>query len=163
MFENNVKGAALRAALDKTSPHEGLGEAVHKTKCMLVAVYDYSVLGGAVGDIGLKDDAGNDAILPKGAVVTSVIVAVLTTVTSGGAATVAFKALADGDLLAATGKASLVSTAGSQYTLGIPVMSDVSKFVGPVTADAGAQVKAQVAAAALTAGKIKVFIEYIIQ
>jgi hypothetical protein len=163
MFENSTKGAAQRAEANRAAPNEFLGEAVHKTKNMLVAVYDFSVLGGAVGSINLVDDAGNAALLPVGAVVTEVICAVLTTVTSGGSATISCDLLVAADLMAATAKASLVQTAGSQYTLGKPVMSDVSKFVGPVSAVGGSNVAVTVGTAAVTAGKIKYFIQYFIQ
>ncbi len=163
MFKNDVPGAALRAHANTAAPLEGLGEAVHATKNMLVAVYDFSVLGGAQAVIPLVDDAGNPAVLPKGAVVTTVIAAVLTTVLSGGSATVSLDCLATADLMAATAKASLVQTAGSQYTMGKPVAVDVSKFVGPVTAVVGSPVTVTVGTAALTAGKIKYFIEYFIQ
>lgn len=163
MFENTTKGAAQRAEANRSAPNEGLGEAVHKTECMLTAVYDFSVLGGAQTAISLVDDAGNAALLPKGAVVTSVICAVLTTVTSLGSATVSLDVLAAADLMAATGKASLVQTAGSQYTLGKAIPSDVSKFVGPITDALGTNVTVTVGTAALTAGKIKYFIKYFIQ
>lgn len=163
MFENSVKGAAQRVHANVSAPNENLGEAVHKTKNMLVAVYDFTVLGGVQGDILLVDDAGNPAILPKGAVVTTVIAACLVSVLSLGSATVACKVLASADLMAATAKASLVLTAGSQYTMGKPVAVDVSKFVGPITANEGSQVAVTVGAADVTAGKIKYFIEYFIQ
>lgn len=163
MFENSTKGLAQRNEANRAAPNEGLGEAVHKTKCMLVAVYDFSVLGGVQGAINLVDDAGNAAVLPKNAVVTAVVCAVLTTVTSLGSATVSADLLVGADLMAATAKASLVQTAGSQYTLGKPVMSDVSKFVGPVTAALGTNVTVTIGTADLTAGKIKYFIEYFIQ
>ena len=62
MFQNDAAGIALRTACNSHSPLENLGEAVHKTKCLLKAVYDFSVLGGAT--VNLVDDAGNAAILP---------------------------------------------------------------------------------------------------
>jgi len=163
MFENSTKGTAQRNEANRAAPNENLGEAVHKTKCMLVAVYDFAVLGGAVSTINLLDDNSNAALLPVGAVVTEVVCAVLTTVTSGGSATVSCDLLVAADLMAATAKASLVQTAGSQYTLGKPVMSDVTKFVGPVSAVGGSNVTVTIGTAALTAGKIKYFISYFIQ
>ena len=70
------------------SPLEGLGKEVNGLKNLLKAVYDFSVLGGAVGAINLVDDQGLPAVLPLGAVVTRVFAAAVTAVTSGGAATV---------------------------------------------------------------------------
>lgn len=151
--------SGLITILNNDSPSEGLGTELNQTKNLMKLVYDFAVLGGAVGDIGLLDDQGNAAILPKGAIVTRSFANVLTNVTSGGSATVALKLLTAADLLAATAKASLVTSA--------PLVEGVctgtsATMVGPVTATAGTQVKATVGTAALTAGKIQFFLEYVL-
>lgn len=158
MFPNDIPGAALRVRANTAGPLEGLGEAVHKTPCLLKAVYDFSVLGGAVGDISLVDDVGNPAVLPVGAIVTRVWANVLTSVLSGSSATVALKALVAADLMAATAKASLVSSA--PFVEGKPI-DTAATFVGPCTVPT--TVKATVAVGALTAGKIQYYISYVIQ
>lgn len=160
MFQNDSGGAALRTSANNHSPLEGLGEAVHKTKNLLKCILDFAVLGGAVGDLLLLDDAGNAAILPKGAIVTRSWANVLTSVTSSGSATVALKLLATADLMAATAKASLVSSAPFCEA---KQDGTAANFVGPVTALPGSQVTATVGTAALTAGKIQYFLEYVIQ
>lgn len=129
----------------------GLARAVHKSKNLLCAVYDYSKLGGAVGDISLVDDYGDPAVLPDNAVVDKVIIDVLTAPTSGGAATVALKSEAAGDLLAATAIAGITGIID-----GVP--NGAAANAKKMSADR--RVTATVAVAALTAGKFRVMIEY---
>lgn len=111
--------------------------------------YDFSRDGGAVGDIALRGDS-----IPSGAIVRNGVVHVLAAVTSGGAATVALKLKTAGDVLAATAKASLTLNAVLDV---VPVNTAATSILN--TAD-GAQVVATVGAAALTAGKIVVALEY---
>jgi hypothetical protein len=153
-----ISNSTLLAAAIADSPLEGLGLEVHRCKNMMKVIYDFSVLGGAIGDIFLLDDQGNKAILPTGAIVTNTVCNVITAVTSAGSATVALKLLNSADLMGATAKASLASG----FVAGVPV-GTAATWVGPVTAQAGTQVKATVAVAALTAGKLQFFIEYVIQ
>lgn len=133
-----------------------LASDMHKTQNVLKAIYDFSSLGGALGDISLVDDLGNSAVLPAGAIVMKVLAYVVTGVTSAGAATVALKAATAADLMAATAKATLVAAA---LVDGVPV-NTAATAVGPLAADT--QVKVTVGTAALTAGKIQYFIEYVI-
>lgn len=139
-------------------PLPGSGTVLDRTKCLMRAVYDFSVLGGAIATIVLNDDQGNPAILPQGAIVTNVVLHVITSVTSAGAATLSLGsgiAASIVDLLAATAKASLVPT----FLAGIPV-GTAATFVGPVTAVGGSQLQVAVGTAALTAGKIYFLVEY---
>lgn len=147
MFKNEDLGKAATSVF-------GVGEAIHRTPNCLRAIYDFSVLGGATGDIALLDDLGQPAVLPKGAIVRRVLAYVVTAVTSGGSATVALKAASTADLMAATAKASLSAAA---LVDGTPVGS-AATAVGPLAADT--TVKATVGTAALTAGKIVYFIDY---
>jgi hypothetical protein len=147
------------ANADKFAPNEGMGSALHKTMCMLKCVYDFSVLGGAQGAISLKDDLGNTAKLPTGAVVVHAWAYVKTNVTSGGSATVSLDLLATADLQAATAKATLVTT--TPFIIGKPIRTGAT-VVGPVTALDGTTVTATIATADLTAGKIEYYIEYFI-
>lgn len=153
-----ISTPGLLAAANNDSPLEKIGTEIHRCKNMMKVVYDFSVLGGATGDILLLDDQGNAAILPLNAVVTNVTCSVLTAVTSAGSATVALKLLTSADLMAATAKASLASG----FVAGAPV-GTAATWVGPVTAQAGTQIKATVGTAALTAGKLNYFVEYVIQ
>lgn len=150
MFDNDNLARASRPG------SFGLGPVIHKTPNVLKAVYDFSKLGGAIGDIALNDDLGNPAVLPKGAIVKRSYAYVITAVTSAGSATVALKAASSADLMAATAKASLTVTTLVEGACD----GTVAKMVGPLAADK--QVKVTVAAAALTAGKIQYYIEYVI-
>ncbi len=113
--------------------------------------YDFSIDGGAVGDITLRG-----GLLPAGAYITDGWLDVQTALTSTGAATVAIKSVAAGDLLPATGKATFDANA----TIGLGPAVNGGKPVGPTTANT--YIKATVATAPLTAGKFVAAIEYIV-
>ena len=117
----------------------------------LEAVYDFSVDGGAVGSIPMKDAAGVALDIPANAIVINSHIEVETAVTSGGSATVAFGILANTDAFkGATAKATLVE----DYVVG--ASNDLPLKVAIPT-----PVMATVAVAALTAGKFRIFIKYI--
>jgi hypothetical protein len=133
-----------------------LGSELDKKPGMLKAVYDFSTQGGAIGDISLKDVEGAAAILPSGAIVTKVFIDVVTAVTSDGAATVAVKSEGAGDMLSATAKAS--------FTLAALLAGVQDGAVGNmIRMTADRTIKITVAAADLTAGKLNVFIEYVLR
>lgn len=158
MFPKDATSQKNLARANTYDPLPGSGTVIDRTKNMLRAVYDFSVLGGAVGNILLVDDQGNPATLPQGAIVTNVSLHIVTAVTSGGAATLSLGsniAAAVADLLGATAKATLVPT----FLAGIPV-GTVATWIGPVTAVNGSQLQVAVGTAALTAGKIYFMVEY---
>lgn len=146
-----LRNTGLLTRCNKATPHEGLGTELNGMGNQLKAIYDFSVSGGAIGDIALLDSEGNAATLPSGAIITKVLVDVITAPTSLGAATVALKAQTAADLLAATAKASVTGLLD-----GVPVATAATSI--KLTADR--QVYATVAVAALTAGKINVFINW---
>jgi hypothetical protein len=131
----------------------GLGDLIHQNKSAVLAIWNFAVQGGAIGDITLVDSDGNNVVLPNKAVVTNVLVDTITGVTSGGAGTIALKANAAGDLLGTTAKTS-VAAAG--LVAGIPVGTAATAV--KMTADR--TLKMTVATAALTAGKIAFLVEY---
>lgn len=149
-------GSANRALFEKTSPLESLGAELHKTKNVLKAIYDFTTLGGAVGDIALIDDDGKPAVIPAKAVVTRVWSETITSVTSLGSATVAGKWLTAADLQVATAKATLVAAA---FVEGVPD-GTAAKFIKGSASDV--VVKATVAVAALTAGRVLYYVEYVL-
>jgi len=106
------------------------------------ATYDFAVLGGAVSALTL------DLSLPKGAIVTQLWTDALTALTSGGSATVALSAGAD-SLLAATAFNDAALTGTDQH------------LSAPLKLTAGGQLTLTVAAAALTAGKLRVCLAYL--
>lgn len=157
MFPNNARGNALLAIENVESPIEGLAMIVHKTKNLLCAVYDFAVLGGAVSSIPLVDDQGNPAILPVGAIVTNVVAYVVTAVTTAASGTLSLGLLTTTDLQGATAAGTL--TLGAKVA-GTPV-GTAATWVGPVVTTTGTQLQASIATGALTAGKVKYFVEYV--
>ena len=112
--------------------------------------YDFTKLGGAVGNILLKGDD-----LPLNALVTKVWIYTSVAVTSAGAATIALQMQSAGDLLAATGKASFSLNSVQD---GIPMNTAATAV--RATSDIS-YLTMVVGTAALTAGKIDVIIEYV--
>lgn len=110
--------------------------------------YDFAKDGGAVGAITMRGGG-----LPIGAIVTGGTVLVPKAVTSAGSATVALHLESAGDVLAATGKASL--TIGTTIPV-VPVNSTATN----ITTTAAAPVTLTIAGAAVTAGAVKVKLEY---
>jgi hypothetical protein len=131
---------------------------MREKKGVLHCRYDFAQQGGAVGPVSLFDPLvgpSEAAHLPAGAIITKAMLQVLTSVTSGGAATVALTTgEVAADLLAATAKATLVAGLLDGKPDGTAAKSVV------LTAERTLQ--ATIAVAALTAGKIDVFVEYIV-
>jgi hypothetical protein len=116
------------------------------------AVYDFAVDGGAIGAITPVETV----TLPTGAILVGGIVFVPTAVLSAGSATVAVGTTAGSSasaLLAATAKATLAALA---------VLPLVPTNAVPVRLTAEGKVNVTVAAAALTAGKLQVFVFFIV-
>lgn len=149
--------AAARALLGKISPTEVMGKELHKTKNIVKGIYNFATQGGSVGNLELFDDDGERVQIPAKAVVTRSWSEVITTCTSGGAATVALKMVGDADLQAATAVASL--TAGA-FIEG-EADGAAANFVKQ-SGSAPATLLAQIGTAALTAGKIAFYAEYVL-
>jgi hypothetical protein len=113
--------------------------------------YDFTKHGGAVGNISVPGDA-----IPAGAIITSGIIHVKTALTSGGAATIAAQAVGAADLRAATAVASWSLNAMLDV---VPqgLAAAMIRLASPLTA-----LTFVVAAAALTAGKAVVALEYFV-
>lgn len=124
---------------------------LENAKKVAYAEYDFTKDGGAVGDIALRG-----SVLPAGALVTNGFVEVETAVASAGAATLALKLVSAADLMAAMGKANFEASA--QFQVGLA--GAIGKAVGPLAAYKTPTLT--VGAAALTAGKLTVALEYII-
>lgn len=115
-----------------------------------VAVYDFAVDGGAVGDIALRGDK-----IPSGAVIVDALINVDTVLTSGGAATVAIKTEGAADINAADAiDGAPWSTAGAKR-------ADFTATTAVVKTTAQRTPTATVGTAALTAGKFTVVIWYV--
>jgi len=117
----------------------------------LTFLYDFATLGGGAGAIILGDENGDAQVVPAGSIITNAYISVQTAVTSGGSATVAFGIVGNTDAFkAATGKASLGTDVVLAGTNDLPITDAVPM-----------QVALTIATADLTAGKIRVFVEYI--
>jgi hypothetical protein len=113
--------------------------------------YDFAKDGGAVGDIVLR---GN--VLPAGALITNGWVEVETALAGGATSTVALKVVSAADLMAAMG----VGNFAANVQLPVGVAGPIGKTLGPLAAYKTPTLT--VAAAALTAGKFTLALEYII-
>lgn len=114
------------------------------------AIYSFAVDGGAIGAI----TPVSTAAIPANAIIVGATVNSTTAVTSLGAATVSVGTTAGSSassILAATAKASLSLDA---------ILNGVPVFATPVKMTAAGNVNVTVAAAALTAGIIEVFVYY---
>lgn len=142
--------------MNKRSQDYRLGKALDNGLGCLKATYDFSVLGGAVGNnLGLKDADGNPAKLPSGCIVVNAFAHVITACTSGGSATIDIEIEADADILAAEAVASFSANAKIQ---GIP---DFATLADSLRTTAERQVSVDINTAALTAGKFDVFVFYV--
>jgi hypothetical protein len=164
---------AIQDELNRTpyGQHVQLGDLEMSRKPqVLQAVWDFSKQGGATGDIELLDAKTlKRAGIPVGAIVKNCAIHVLGIPTSSGSATLKFSTgFFDGDIKAATGKASFATsdsliacntTGGSVSSwIKLPGYSDryspgYSKEYTP---------KLTIGTAALDSGKISVFIEYLL-
>lgn len=132
-----------------------LGPELNKVPNCVKGIYDFSKVGGAVGDYNLVDDDGNPVKIPSGALVRNVVVLVDTAGTSGGAATVDLQVEAANDLLAAE---AIASFSGNAKIQGIP---DFATVADQKLTTAERNLVMSVNAAALTAGKWRVFVDYV--
>lgn len=130
-----------------------MGSVVFREIRTIVGTYDFSVQGGAIGSVNLKDVNGMDATLPRSGIILNSLIDVITAPTSGGAATIAFTAQSAGDI-----KAALAIASYTGLVAGVPTGSAATCI--KLTADR--TLTATIATAALTAGKINVIIQYIL-
>ena len=108
------------------------------------AVYDFTTMGGTVGAIGLG------VYIPSGAIIVRAIGQTITSMTSGGSATVAIAAGATAILGTTAFNASAVT--------GIDILN---AFGTPLAVASNGEVTWTIATAALTAGKYAIYIDYL--
>jgi hypothetical protein len=153
---NDVPVADAKLYLNKmnsTAQKIQLGSVLQNQRGALRATYDFAVQGGGIGTVNLKDADGNDATLPDKAIVTQVYVDEVTNVTSGGSPTIAFGANTTTDLLGATAIASFTG-----IIAGVPTGTAATM----VKLTAARTLTATIATATVTAGKLNVFVEYVV-
>jgi hypothetical protein len=157
--QQGTKHADAQALLNKgagtsTAAKVRLGNVLKEQLGVAIGNYSFAVQGGAVGAISLRDADGQPLKLPTNALIKNVIINVITTPTSGGAATISVGIVSANDLLLAT---AVASVAGNLQ--GIPDDATVADFI---KLSSEQTVDITVAVAALTAGKFNVLIEYVV-
>src|ERR1700692_2031418 len=130
MIKNNKKYSLNR--MNSNAITNLLGMELHHVQNFQVGVYDFTVQGGAIGDIQLQNtDQTGLIVIPSGAIITQVYVYVPVAVTSAGSATVAVKAASAADCMVATAKASLSLNA---IVAGVP-LDTAATMLQPLAAD----------------------------
>lgn len=114
--------------------------------------YDFSLHGGAIGDIDLSDQFK----FPANSIITSGFIYVKTAAV-GATATIAFKVVGAGDIKTATA----VTSYSVNAILDIVPDGAAANMVR-TTAATGTGLTMTIATAALTAGKIRVSLDYVI-
>lgn len=156
---NGNEAADAKLLLNKmnaTAAKVRLGDVIDCQRGSVKARYDFAVLGGAVGTVNLRDpdDALQSVKLPNKAIITHVLIDIITGMTSaGGTGTIALSANSAGDLKAAVDADTL-----SGIVAGIPVGTAASSI--KLTAER--TLTASIATEALTAGKFLVHVEYVV-
>lgn len=107
-------------------------------------LWDFSSDGGAVSTISMG------RLIPNGAIVTKVILHEITSVTSGGSATLQV-------LAGATALTDAIAVAS--IATGVPALASSATAI-PLAADS--ELKLAIAVAALTAGKLRMLVEYVL-
>lgn len=124
-----------------------LGTSVYEGHNLVSGIWDFSVQGGAVAsfDTGIH--------LPNKAIVTQVYTDTITAVTTSASGTLSLDANTAGDL-----KAALAAASYSGIQAGVPVGTAATM----VKLTAARTITASIATGALTAGKVKFFLQYVI-
>lgn len=136
-----------------------LGTVLREAHTTQVCVYNYATQGGAVGTIALTNvDLITPCVLPGKAVIVNGLVDVSTTLTSDGSATVALQtAGGSANLKTAAAYGGYATSARLQL---IPDWATVADSV-KLGSSSSYAVQAVVAASALTAGRFRVFLQYV--
>lgn len=154
-LNNGVPVADAKDLLNKmnsTAQKVRLGELVKAQKGSVIAIYDFAVLGGAVGAKNLLDENGVTVELPDNAVITNVLIDIITPIVStGNNGTVALGANTANDLLLAVDGDTLSGVAA-----GIPVGTAATA----VKLTAARTLTMTIGTNAFTAGKFAVLVDF---
>lgn len=132
----------------------GLNKAIGGPVLALVAEYDFAKDGGAIGTITMRSLGEMGSAVPSGAIVKSGFIQVLTAVTGAGAS-VALQMESAGDLTAAA------AISGAPWsTTGFKVIIPQGAASAILTT-AERPLKMVISAAVLTAGKFRLYVDYV--
>ncbi len=137
---------AAIAILDSSADNVGDGL---QSKKLMHSTFDVAVDGGTIGAIDLGED------LPANAIVTQAYFQIITQFTDAGSGTVALHCAGADDLFAA---ADITGSAAGTITSGVPVGTAATMFDVGTACD----VTATVAGADQSAGKMVIWIEYVV-
>ena len=129
--------------------NEHLGRFLEKTLCFM---YDFGTQGGAASAITMTDQDGNAQTLPDNALITGATWDVVTALASSGSATCA---------LGWTGTAAGIKAATAFDNAAYVAATQASSLVINGKMSAASSVLLTIATAALTAGKMYLYISYI--
>ena len=129
--------------------NEKLGRFQEKMLCFM---YDFGTQGGATSAITMTDQDGNAQTLPDNALITSATWDVVTPLASGGSATVA---------LGWTGTAAGIKAAADFDHASYVAATQASSLAINGKMSSASSVLMTIATAALTAGKMYLYISYI--
>ena len=132
---------------------------VDKKVHVMRAVYDHSVLGGAISTVYLRDvsEPSQAAVLPKGAIVRDCIIDTITVPVSGGGS---LKLGFTNATSATTSIEALKASAAYGAYTGLVACIPVGSAATAVKLAANSSVASAIVGAALTAGKYYVVISY---
>lgn len=153
---NGVSPANTKNLLQKmnsTAQLVRLGSILQGQVGVIRCTYDFAIQGGAIGTVNLRDPDNALATLPDKAIITQVFIDEVTNVTSGGSATIALGANTTTDLLGATAIASFTGVIA-----GVPTGTAATM----VKLTAARTLTATIGTAAITAGKLNVFVQYVV-
>lgn len=152
--------STLVSTLNTKAPFDGvasgLGNCLQGQVGVVVGTYDFARDGGAIGSISLKDSiTGMPISLPAGAIVTKSYIDVETPCTTSASGTLALSTgQTAADILGATAAASVTGIlAGVSVGTAATMKKISSSAKTPV---------AVIATGALTAGKLRVFMEFVV-
>jgi hypothetical protein len=153
---NGVEAADAKLLLNKmnsTAAKVRLGNLIGNQRGSVRGLYDFSVNGGAVGAISLLDEDGQVIKLPNKAIVTNVLIDIITAVVStGNNGTMALGLNTTTDLLAAVDGDTLSGVAA-----GIPVGTAATA----VKLTAERTLTLTIGTNAFTAGKFAVHVDFL--
>lgn len=134
--------------------HAGyLGRILQGKKHIVKGKYSFASQGGAVGSINLKDEYGNEIVIPSGAIVTQVLLDITSAIVStGNDGTIALGLNTGVDLLAAVD--------GDTLTTGIKAGIPVQTAASAVKATADRKLVMAIGTNAFTAGVLDVYVEF---
>jgi len=139
--------------LSGTAQKYSLGTALAKTPNVVIGKYSFAVQGGAVGSVFLLrdlNDSTSRVTIPDNAVIKQVYTDTLTSLTNSSVS------------IGAVSTTDLVANSQATYFTGVQAGTPINTAATMIKLSADKDVKLSISNVALTAGKINVYIEYVL-